>query len=470
MTAKAKVVVAGWMAVALLPWFAGPAGAQIQPDRQMEMEQSEQVTPTEPIREFQPKLKKANELIGAKVINDRGERLGTIEEIVLTPDRRSVDYAVLSYDGFWGFAAKLFAVPWSEFEVKPDERVLVLSQVSKADLDKAEGFDRKNWPDKAQANWLGFERMPSGAAEPREGENDTGMAAESRIDRYESSRAAAAQTALSGDVRAGIKHRRLSRLVGTTVRNFEGEKLGELEDIVIDVHEGSVAYAVLSMRSGFLGMSKELAAVPWSALDVVSELGTARLDTDRQTLDAIAFKAKEFPDLEDPQYSRELHQRFNATPYWEVLGFVPGEGEERGMPSPWQEGSEYVSLYNPDAVETIHGTVESVGTFRLEGTDIEGLRLRIQTEGGETVTVHAGPRLYLEHQDMHFHYGDEVTVTGSEAMWDGHGVILAAQIKMGDKTIDLRTREGKPRWNIDELKSSGAMESSSECESCRWSS
>ncbi len=459
MTGKAKVVVAGWMAVALLLWFAGPAGAQIQPDRQMEMEQSEQVTPTEPVREFQPRLEKANALIGAKVINDENERLGTIEEIVLTPDRSSIDYAVLSYDGFWGFAAKLFAVPWSEFEVKPEERVLVLSRVSKADLDKAEGFDKKNWPDKAQANWLGFERMPSAAMEPREGENGTDMAAESR--------AAAPQTALLGDVRADIKYRRLTRLVGTTVKNPEGEKLGELEDIVIDVHEGNVAYAVLSMRSGFLGMSKELAAVPWSALDVVSELGTARLDADKQTLDAIAFKAKEFPDLEDPQYSRELHQRFNATPYWEVMGFVPGEGAERGMSSPWQEGSEYISLYNPDAVETIHGTVESVGTFRLEGTDIEGLRLQIRTEGGETVTVHAGPRLYLEHQDMHFHYGDEVTVTGSEARWDGHDVVLAAQIKMGDKTIDLLTREGKPQWNIDQLQSSGAMERSPECESCR---
>ena len=53
--------------------------------------------------------------------------------------------------------------------------------------------------------------------------------------------------------KADMKYRRLSELVGLTIKNDQGEELGELEDIVIDTHEGKVAYAVLSMRSGFLG-------------------------------------------------------------------------------------------------------------------------------------------------------------------------------------------------------------------------
>ena len=94
----------------------------------------------------------------------------------------------------------------------------------------------------------------------------------------------------------------------------------------------------------------------------------------------------------------------------------------------------------------------SVGTFRPEGTSAEGLRLRVKTDDGKTVTVHAGPRPYVERQNIDFHYGDEVTITGSPAKDGWRDVIVASQIKKGDKTLDLRTKEGKPRWNADEVR------------------
>jgi len=116
------------------------------------------------------------------------------------------------------------------------------------------------------------------------------------------------------------------------------------------------------------------------------------------------------------------------------------------------------------AVETIRGTVQSVGTFRLEGTSIKGLRLRIKTEGGKVVTVHTGPRSYLEHQNIRFHHGDQVMVTGSPAKAGRRHVIVASQIKIGDKTLALRTGEGKPLWNLDELKSSKEFRSPNKLE------
>jgi len=38
----------------------------------------------------------------------------------------------------------------------------------------------------------------------------------------------------------------VSKLVGHNVRNHEGEYLGEIEDMVIDMESGNVAYVVLS--------------------------------------------------------------------------------------------------------------------------------------------------------------------------------------------------------------------------------
>ena len=116
---------------------------------------NEQARPMERATESHPSLEKANELIGAKVINDKNEQLGTIEDIVLTPDRKAVSYAVLSHGGLWGWGGKLFAVPWSAFEIRPKDNVLVLSNVTAADLENAKGFDKDNWPATAHENWLG---------------------------------------------------------------------------------------------------------------------------------------------------------------------------------------------------------------------------------------------------------------------------------------------------------------------------
>src|SRR5262245_21126308 len=56
-----------------------------------------------------------------------------------------------------------------------------------------------------------------------------------------------------------------STLEGDKVINRQGEDLGEIDEIMIDVPRGRVAYAVMS-AGGFLGVGSRLFAVPWSAL------------------------------------------------------------------------------------------------------------------------------------------------------------------------------------------------------------
>src|SRR4029450_13729436 len=56
-----------------------------------------------------------------------------------------------------------------------------------------------------------------------------------------------------------------STLDGDTVVNSAGEDLGKIEDIMLDVTAGRIAYAVLSF-GGFLGKGDKLFAIPWSAL------------------------------------------------------------------------------------------------------------------------------------------------------------------------------------------------------------
>ena len=56
-----------------------------------------------------------------------------------------------------------------------------------------------------------------------------------------------------------------SKLSGGAVKNADGEKLGDIKEIMIDTQTGRVAYAVLGF-GGFLGVGDKLFAIPWSAL------------------------------------------------------------------------------------------------------------------------------------------------------------------------------------------------------------
>ncbi|OEU41425.1 hypothetical protein BGV40_15040, partial [Methanosarcina sp. Ant1] len=87
----------------------------------------------------------AKTINGDKVINMAGEHLGKIEDLMIDLENGRVAYAVLSFGGFLGIGNKLFAVPWEALSVKPDEHAFALD-VSKEILEKAEGFDKDDWP------------------------------------------------------------------------------------------------------------------------------------------------------------------------------------------------------------------------------------------------------------------------------------------------------------------------------------
>ena len=87
----------------------------------------------------------ARTINGDKVINTAKEHLGKIEDLMIDLENGRVAYAVLSFGGFLGLGNKLFAVPWEALTVRPHEHSFVLN-VSKETLEKAEGFDKDDWP------------------------------------------------------------------------------------------------------------------------------------------------------------------------------------------------------------------------------------------------------------------------------------------------------------------------------------
>src|SRR5688572_10139081 len=77
----------------------------------------------------------------------------------------------------------------------------------------------------------------------------------------DSSSAAQAEKHEAGNTIKG-RVRRLTKLVDCNVKNTKGEKIGEVEALVIDKDAGFVAYAVLSF-GGFFGVGEKLFAIPF---------------------------------------------------------------------------------------------------------------------------------------------------------------------------------------------------------------
>jgi len=108
-----------------------------------------------------------------------------------------------------------------------------------------------------------------------------------------------------------------SSLMGNRVVNSLGEYLGKIEDLMIDVAEGRIAYAVLSF-SGIMGLGNRLFAIPWDALALDTEEKKYILDLDRDMLQkAPAFDQNHWPDISDQDWVERVHTYYGYRPYWE---------------------------------------------------------------------------------------------------------------------------------------------------------
>jgi len=107
-----------------------------------------------------------------------------------------------------------------------------------------------------------------------------------------------------------------SKLIGDAVVNMDGEKLGKIEDLVIDPLSGHIDYAVLSF-GGFLGMGDKLFAVPIEAMKMSPEERRFILDVDKERLkQAPGFNKDNWPEPSDRAFGTKVYKYYGYTPRW----------------------------------------------------------------------------------------------------------------------------------------------------------
>jgi sporulation protein YlmC with PRC-barrel domain len=100
-----------------------------------------------------------------------------------------------------------------------------------------------------------------------------------------------------------------------TVIDTDGEVLGSISDLMLDLDRGRIAYAVVA-TGGFMGIGERLFAVPWRALRAMGQQFV--LECEHSALDtAPAFDRDHWPLTPAHGWHERVHAHYHARPYWE---------------------------------------------------------------------------------------------------------------------------------------------------------
>ena len=106
------------------------------------------------------------------------------------------------------------------------------------------------------------------------------------------------------------------KVEGTAVRRPNGDKIGEIERVMIEKRSGKVAYAVMSF-GGFLGIGEDYYPVPWNKLTYNTSLDAYEMDiTEEQLSGAPKYSAGSNFDYSHENGGRAIHDYYNVPPYW----------------------------------------------------------------------------------------------------------------------------------------------------------
>jgi sporulation protein YlmC with PRC-barrel domain len=82
-----------------------------------------------------------SKLIGSSVINDKNEKVGTVDDVIADKDKKQLSFAVLQVGGFLGVGGHLVAVPYDSLVIDDTGQKITLPGASKDELKKLSQFN-----------------------------------------------------------------------------------------------------------------------------------------------------------------------------------------------------------------------------------------------------------------------------------------------------------------------------------------
>lgn len=223
---------------------------------------------------------RASKTIGSFVQNKDGKYLGIIRDLMIDPKNGGVAFAVLSQGGTIGIPQKFVAVPFSALTPTEKKRSYLLD-ASWEKIMAAPSFNRSEWPEMADRKWETDIYRYYGVTPPW-GETQEPMA------------------------ESGARLSTYHQIVGTSIRDAEGKKIGVIREIVVD-SRGHVPFAIVA-HGGYLGIGTKLVAVPFRVLSFDPEKNRFVFNSAKESIEsAPAFKDS---DLGNREWAENVYRFF----------------------------------------------------------------------------------------------------------------------------------------------------------------
>ncbi|HEY1170353.1 MAG TPA: PRC-barrel domain-containing protein [Verrucomicrobiae bacterium] len=269
---------------------------------------------------------KASDLVGMTVKNLQDEKIGKVEELGVDVESGRVLQVIVSTGGFAGIGDTLTAVPPSAFRQNTADKTLILD-ATKEQLKSAPKFDMSKWDEAYTADRLhtvyrhyGKESSLDYLEDNKIARNDSPNTVIKRLPdgTWDKER-------IEGDLKTSnntipnarlVNTHRASKVIGMPVKNLQDEKLGDVDNLLVDIHSGRIVAVAIS-SGGFIGLGDELTAVPSSVLSFNAEKKALQLDATKEVLArAPHFKSNQWPDFGDRTYVETVYRPFNVEPYF----------------------------------------------------------------------------------------------------------------------------------------------------------
>ena len=291
---------------------------------------------------------KFSDLKGLSVENQEHEKLGKVQDFAVDLKSGRIVEVIIASGGFMGVDSALTAVPPRALSHDADLKTLQLN-IDKEKFNSAPKIDAANWDSEMDSNRVVelygyYGQRPYFAGGDYEGGTNLngtvlGTLPRTMDDTANVNGARAVDTAhnvamvaTNGDGTSGNRTDvwsensnssfdfghivKASSVIGLDVTNLQGETVGKVENLVVDLTTGHIV-AVIVSSGGFAGMDAEYSAVPPSAFQFNDNTNALQLDASKDTLASSPhFKSGQWPDLSQPSYTAGVYHAYKVQPYF----------------------------------------------------------------------------------------------------------------------------------------------------------
>lgn len=232
----------------------------------------------------------ASDLVGMDITNEEGEEVGEVSEILVNQDG-TLQHILFDVGGFLGIGEKTVAVTADQFVIRPEDDMTNIE--ADMNIDDLTIFYTGTATDLEDLPAFDTDILDADGSVLREpDELDT----ESDFD----------PSLYTGQLQ-------VSEFQDYNLLNTEDEDIGEVEDLIIDLSQNMVTYAVVDV-GGFLGIAENSIIIPWEQLTLETDGDdeTFRINADIATLEgAPLFDNNDWTYPLDVDWDADFH------PYWD---------------------------------------------------------------------------------------------------------------------------------------------------------